>query len=173
MSSSSSLSCKIADLRRELEVNTAVLREVLDNLENLRSELDELEEQHQTEVGKAVQEAQKATSTHIGQQFNYHSSTSAGAAASQPPAFGPKSRFYYAVAKTAVGSVSRGWGIYRDYENFAAAVRDPTKTWTGRGKIPWGEGASGQKFAEEKQAVDWLGEELKLDPTARIPRHEA
>ena len=171
MSSSSSLSCKIADLRRELEVNTAVLREVLDNLENLRSELDELEEQHQTEVGKAVQEAQgKATSTHIGQQFNYHS---LGPRVQGPPVFGPKSRFYYAVAKTAEGSVSRGWGIYRDYENFAAAVRDPTKSWTGRGKIPWGEGASGQKFAEEKQAVDWLGEQLKLDPTARIPRHEA
>ena len=64
-------------------------------------------------------------------------------------------RKYYVVSHPARGQTA---GIYTTYGAYADAVRDPTKHWNGRNKIPFQTGASGVSWDTRAQAeADWLG----------------
>ena len=188
MSRAAALRADVERLRLEVSSAQAALRQAVTTLERVESELTELA----SEVAELEFETvapTSAPSVHIEQQFVYttapapEGAPSAASEAAPPPAPppapapaglpapGPKSRFWYAVARASASGQHRGWGIYRDYQGFSDAVRNPGSAWSGRGKIPWADGACGQKFGSEQEAIAFLVDELKLAPDAVIPRH--
>jgi hypothetical protein len=61
-------------------------------------------------------------------------------------------RKYYVVLEAAPGQNS---GIYTDYSVYCDAVRDPTKYFCGRGKIPFAHGVEALSFVDEADAIGY------------------
>ena len=89
----------------------------------------------------------------------------------EPAPPGRRTRFFFAVAVAGPSGPHRGWGVYRDYESYADAVRDRQVWWSGRGRFTWASGAVGQMFSTEQQAIDWLMAERSLSAQSEIPFH--
>ena len=182
MSRAAALRADVERLRLEVSSARAALNHAVDILERVEGELDELAVEAEIELENPVS---ASPSVHIDQQFVYTTcpppvggSVAAPEAAQEPaatasglPSPGPKSRFWYAVAKSGPAGAHRGWGIYRDYQGFCDAVRDHSVAWSGRGRFPWADGATGQKFGSEREAHEFIIAELKLASDANIPHH--